>query len=87
VKLVSCSRCFFFIDSLCVLFLYVDNYVKIWTVSFSTKKGPGKKKKTFTSNKSWLLCLDCVVRLDTDNSDANSTTDYETLVSQRKYPL
>jgi len=52
---------------------------KIWTVSFSSTKGPVKK---LHHTKSWLFYV-----LDLDDCNEDCTIDYETLVSQHKDSL
>jgi hypothetical protein len=73
-----------FIDSLCVLFSYVDNLGEIWTVSFSSTNDQLKNNYTKAMAR---LCLDNKDGLELDDSDEDSTTDYEDLVTQHKDSL
>jgi len=61
-----------FIDSLYVIFSYVDKQGEIWTVSFSLTKDQVKKKLHHT--KSWLFYV-----LDIDDSDEGCTVGCELL--------
>jgi hypothetical protein len=74
-----------FIDSLYVLFSYIDKQGEIWTVSFSLTKG--RLKKSTPNEVMALLCLECVDGTDPDDLDEHSKIDYETLVSQHKDSL
>jgi hypothetical protein len=65
-----------FIDSLRVLFSYVDNLGETWTVSLSLTNNQLKNNYTKVMAQ---LCLDSEDCLDLDDSHEDSTIEYETL--------
>jgi hypothetical protein len=67
-----------FIDSLCILFSYVDNLEEIWTVSFSSTM----LKNNYTRQIHGSFVFDNKDGLELDDSDEDSTIDYETLLSK-----